>query len=670
VGQRGEEPIDGDARFAADLSQLLSSSGLATGRQAALLRATADALAASPTRTRCAFVPFVPGRRPIDEDDHPGLGSSDNAALIIGADADQNVACLLFELEGLPTANVQVQVAITAPSAMSPAPLVPLPGWDRVTIDVDATPNGARHRLEIHPERDFASLDLGFDAGFLLRAQVDLTVTHAGAAIAGHRTSLDTCDVRMLGSLYQRLLDQLVIPDAERQARAVGHPDVDASYHPWYPVLMIGMDKAALYTDALVDDIVYKERNLSDPAWLLRVGIYLELLTCLGIIEAVRDDVGDLLSADERATFESSGVYREIRRRIDPTAWRRVWELRQISFARFGVPRTGPVSAQNLLQKRRATLEFLHVHHDDLKHAIELAGPNAMSAQETWHRVFRDAERAVLRQTARVFPELAFLPGAVRDLVLWQSVAVGTQEGLFPTACNQYRASLNAVARWARARGVMDYAGDECIPAHVSLLEAIDDPAQVAVLQRRDGYSPRLDVIEEIDEVEPTVEEIEELFAQVPILQLLSREEIHGLASAARPLVFGPAERLVVQGQAGDSLFLVADGTVEVMVRRPNGVDVVVDTMGQGQLIGEMALLTGERRAATVRTVDSVVVYELGVRHYETLLRKHPEWLDQLAEIAADRLARRQRFLTEYDAEPREESMRERIFRRWFRQEE
>ena len=44
-------------------------------------------------------------------------------------------------------------------------------------------------------------------------------------------------------------------------------------------MLTIGGDKAALYTDALVADIVGKEYHLTDPAWLLRVGVYLELLT-------------------------------------------------------------------------------------------------------------------------------------------------------------------------------------------------------------------------------------------------------------------------------------------------------------------------------------------------------------------------------------------------------
>ena len=77
------------------------------------------------------------------------------------------------------------------------------------------------------------------------------------------------------------------------------------------------------------------------------------------------------------------------------------------------------MSLLNLLRKKRATLEFLHVHHEDLKQAIELAGPNRFNAQETWQRVFRDAERAVLRQTSVAFPELGYLPRPAREFVLW-----------------------------------------------------------------------------------------------------------------------------------------------------------------------------------------------------------------------------------------------------------
>ena len=48
----------------------------------------------------CRIVPFVPGRRPHDEDTRPGLGSSDNVTLVTGEERD-NRAVLLFEVSVL-----------------------------------------------------------------------------------------------------------------------------------------------------------------------------------------------------------------------------------------------------------------------------------------------------------------------------------------------------------------------------------------------------------------------------------------------------------------------------------------------------------------------------------------------------------------------------------------
>jgi hypothetical protein len=358
--------------------------------------------------------------------------------------------------------------------------------------------------LKLTPARDLlpAVIDgedpFTFGHLFSQRIRVEL---RAGGEYAAHQ--LLVCDLRRCGSLYARLLERLVAPDAARQGID------DPAFHPWFPVLTIGSDKAALYTRALVEDIAHAGQHLSDPGWLVRVGLYLELLTFLGICEAVGQD--DLLSPAERHAFETSPAFAELRERIDPEGWREVWELRSIAFPRRGAPRTGPVSGLNLLAKKKATLRFLHVHHEDLKHAIELAGENRHNAQETWQRVFRDAERAVLRNIPSAFPELGFMPEPLRDLILWHrgvrvppalGGVLADQQGLFASACNQYRASMNGVARWARRRGLMDHTGRECVPRSVSLLEAhVNQPARVALLQRFDGYGPDLDVGAALPEV-------------------------------------------------------------------------------------------------------------------------------------------------------------------------
>jgi CRP-like cAMP-binding protein len=573
--------------------------------------------------------------------------------MVTGDARSPNRAVLLFEVADL-AGDVAVDASLTIDGRV-------LTGWDRRPVPLSGR---GLQRIEVLPGRDLAGEDLGFTAGFLRRARVELRVTQGGSVVSRDHAWLDVCDVRVLGTLYRRIIDRVVAPDAARQAIAAGVPGSGVTYHPWYPVLAIGADKAALYTAALVADIVGKEHHLTDPAWLLRVGVQLELLTCLGIIEAVRDDIGDLLDAGERTAYESSDIFALTRARLRPDAWRDVWRMRHIAFARRGSPRTGPVSVLNLLKKREATLGFLHAHHEDLKNAIELAGPNRFNAQETWQRVFRDAERAVMRQTAHAFPELAFLPAPARQAVLWQRHGLAGQQGIYPTAGNEYRASMNSVADWAKARGLMDYAGEECVPAQVSLIEAYTrDRSRVAVLQRHDGLGPHPDIDEPAVSAVPSTDEIEALLAEAPIFRSLPRDTLHDLATGGRPLLLGPTQRFVIEGQPGTSLFLVGEGEVEVRLRRDDGRDWLAATMRRGEIIGEMALVTGERRAATVRSVDETVIYEISRQQYEPVLRTHPEWLDELRAVIDDRLARRLARLAETDPARRPPSLLQRIRR-------
>lgn len=122
----------------------------------------------------------------------------------------------------------------------------------------------------------------------------------------------------------------------------------------------------------------------------------------------------------------------------------------------------GPVGLLILLRKKRATLAFLHARHSDLRGAIERSGVNLGDAQETGHRVLRDAERAVFRQHERAFPELQQLPASWQEWVLWRQAGecplweagpalvpawlarkLGDQDGLFASASRQYRDSMN-----------------------------------------------------------------------------------------------------------------------------------------------------------------------------------------------------------------------------------
>lgn len=654
--------IDEQVQLANELTAVTNRSGLGPEDLATTLRALASAIERAGQPVRCSIVPFVPGRRPTDEIDHPGLGSSDATMVRLDEPGRLNVAMVLADLQGIPDgATVEASVALVGRSGTR-AP-EPLAGWERRPLDFDVS-REMRIRIDLSSDEVLAGHDLGLGVGLLQGARVTLRVVADGYVVAADEALLDVCDIVQLGELYARVIDRVVTPDTTAQAAAAGVPDPGATYHPWYPVLLIGGDKAALYTKAIVEDIVDKGHQLTDPAWLLRVGIYLELLTCLGIAEAVRDDVGDLLDPDERAAADASPELDEIRDRLDVAAWRGVWAKRRISFARFGAPRTGPVAATNLLTKRNATMAFLHTHHEDLKHAIELAGRNGHNAQETWQRVFRDAERAVLRKSAAAFPELAYLPESMREQILWQRRSIGDQQGLYATACVQYRSSMNHVADWAKTSRLMDHTGSECIPTSVSLLHAhMHESDRVAVLQRGDGYGPSLELTPLEPEESSPLDEVASLLAGCAPLALLSQDERLELAATSRPILLSPAQRLLRQDDPGESLFVIADGELEVVLRSGDGRDTLVASRQPGEVVGEMALITGDPRAATVRAGDEgALVYEIGRRHYGDVLIDHPELVDALADLMDERLAQE----SEVQAYGMNASLRERIRSRFF----
>ena len=725
-----------EAEFLNQLYMLLDAPvvGLDTQQKLQLIRDICDETqhASDPGRPlTCRIVPFITGRRPIDEAAHPGLGSSDNTSLILPAGlTDENWTYILYTLGGLDACTPEMLQEIALDTTLSfcgpeaSQSTIPIPGWNKRPVTraiLDATEMGnpvlrpisladANERrlvVKLSPSEDFLpgvawhwqDLDqqlqalatddadpFTFGHMFTQMLQVQLRVTRRQVPVASAHTWIDICDTRRVGSLYQRIVDRLIKPDTERQAKQAGLDTLDHAYHPWFPILLIGLDKAALYTRALIEDVVHKKRHLTDPRWLMRVGLYLEFLTCLGILEAVKEEVGDLLTLAERAAFESSPFFAEIRRRLNPRAWRKVWQLKDIVFPKFGTPPTGPVSALNLLQKRKAILAFLNVHHQDLKHAIELAGPNIHNAQETWHRVFRDAERAVLRTTPLAFPELAYLNTQVKDFVLWHqkgklalpglqwlpkqfSAMFGDQDGLFASACNQYRASMNEVAEWAKQRHLMDYTGNECVPIKASLLQTYMGGQQALLerLQRRDGYSGHIDMEAEMpEELKAPTEQIYALLTEVPIFEMLSEDERLQLARTARTIALGPMERIIIQGREGSSLFLVGEGRLEALVRQADGTDQVVNIVKRGDVIGEISLLTGAPRSATVRAIEGAVVYEIGKRQYEPIIRARPQLVEELSAIMEKRVEDTRKHREAYEAGPETLNLSQRIRRFFF----
>jgi len=124
------------------------------------------------------------------------------------------------------------------------------------------------------------------------------------------------------------------------------------------------------------------------------------------------------------------------------------------------------------------------------------------------------------------------------------------------------------------------------------------------------------------------------------------------LARTARPLTVGPMERFIIQGRPGDSLFVVVDGTVEILLRRDDGSDVSLGTRGK-TVLGEISLLTGKPRSATVRALDGALVYEVGSRQYLPILAARPDLMEALERAMETRLREQVAHLERHDAKRR-----------------
>ena len=119
--------------------------------------------------------------------------------------------------------------------------------------------------------------------------------------------------------------------------------------------------------------------------------------------------------------------------------------------------------------------------------------------------------------------------------------------------------------------------------------------------------------------------------AGVPVLAPLADEVHQALASAADDRLYGDGEVIVREGAAGTSMFVVQSGHVVVTVG-PERQEVA--RIAAGGYFGEMSLLTGAPRSATVTAKGDCQVLEIDADAFRTYVRDHPEVVEPLAAAA------------------------------------
>ncbi len=98
-------------------------------------------------------------------------------------------------------------------------------------------------------------------------------------------------------------------------------------------------------------------------------------------------------------------------------------------------------------------------------------------------------------------------------------------------------------------------------------------------------------------------------------------------------------ETVVRQGEDADALFIVVHGRVAVSQRGPDGTERELNRLGPGELFGEIGLLTGQPRIATVRAIEPSELLRLDKATFGSLVSASSATREQLDEIAKKRLA-------------------------------
>ena len=126
---------------------------------------------------------------------------------------------------------------------------------------------------------------------------------------------------------------------------------------------------------------------------------------------------------------------------------------------------------------------------------------------------------------------------------------------------------------------------------------------------------------------------------RIKLFSALSSDECQQVVKRMKRRDFPPHTMIVREGQPGNSMFFITAGLVEVRKKDPNtGIDFLLSEMGPGQNFGEMSLLTGKPRTATVTAMQPTTCAVLEQPDFQNVLMQFPKIGLALTTILAERL--------------------------------
>src|SRR5205085_2052410 len=163
-------------------------------------------------------------------------------------------------------------------------------------------------------------------------------------------------------------------------------------------------------------------------------------------------------------------------------------------------------------------------------------------------------------------------------------------------------------------------------PAPEPVAEDAAEPAEGSPPLQVDIVLPDVDdlfeaIPEEVFSVAEAEEALEQQLRAIPFFRNLPASALEAVASQLQPGRHVRGEVVFREGEPGEAMYLVVSGQVEVLA----GADQApLAALGPGSFVGELALLLGEPRSATLRVVADSMLWSLHRRDLEVLLTEHP----------------------------------------------
>lgn len=125
----------------------------------------------------------------------------------------------------------------------------------------------------------------------------------------------------------------------------------------------------------------------------------------------------------------------------------------------------------------------------------------------------------------------------------------------------------------------------------------------------------------------------EELLAEVPLFQGLSKKHLQQVSNLATRLDLPAGKVIAREGDPGHEFIVILEGSIEIK----KGGEVIA-TREAGSYVGEIALLEHRPRTATIETKTAVVADVIGQREFTTLLNDEPKIAEAIKAKSAERL--------------------------------